>query len=268
MVKLLSLCGAGMVMGLVAAHGTVYGAEEPNNSLVREVKSSDLPSIGVMTPLENDKRIVRWLALDHRMIIECAKMAKDRGTREDVKKLADSLTVNHQKFLDELSGTKAATTVNNTTKGVAKAELDQAKAESSVKETNAKTTETTLGDNTPDRRRTAVVIKDDGSSRADAVVYQPTDFLAVREDICNQLKSIAKKEFENVEGADFDRAFLKHQAFAHEMLLASLRAVRPSATAARQANIDSQIEKLEQHLEQIQKLLPAKSDSVTTTSSK
>jgi predicted outer membrane protein len=205
---------------------------EQENRVVREPQASDIPAGGVMTPQENDRRITRWLALDNQMVLECAKIGAERATNPEIRSLAESLAAEHKHCLDELNAFRNADRPGQPSERPGSA----------------------LQDTTPERSRTAVVVQDEGRTRDRQAFFRPTDFLAVREDMCKKLKDIATKEWESVKGAEFDNAFLKHQVMAHEALLASIQAVRPSASSALQPLLDQSVEKYQKHLERARQL--------------
>lgn len=232
-------------MTLVINIGMTAWAQEKGTTAVRELRSTDYPAARVVTPQENDHRIARWLIIDNRMIFDCAKLAKDRAERANVRSFAETLTADHQKCLDDLnslSGKKAPQ--DKTTDGSEK------KA---------------LGDNSKDRSRTAVLVHDYGASRDSRMVFHPTDFLAIREDVFRHLNETTRKEWEGISGAEFDRAFLKHQILGHELLIATMQAIRPTASAELQSSIDRDLVKWKTHLQMARNLSDASAKTTGIT---
>lgn len=221
----------------LAASSSVW-AQQPGEGAARNARPGDLPAAGMISPGENDARIARWLEVDNRMVLECAKVGKERATGSEVRSFAENVTAEHQKCVDDL-------------RRVAKAKKDDRVSAASGRAENERKN---LGDTTPDRRRTAVLVQDQGQSRDARMVFRPTDFVAVHEDVYKHLHNTMKKEWENVNGADFDRAFMKHQVMAHEMLLASMRSVRPTASTEMRRTLDLGIEKVQDHLKQAREL--------------
>ena len=143
----------------------------------------------MISPQENDSRIA--LAGGQQQDgSRVRKIGKERTANSAVRTFADAMVVEHQKCVNDL-------------KAIAKAKKDDRLSTSSIRDANGKKS---LGDTTPDRRRTAVLIQDDGKSRDSHVIFHPTDFLAVHEDISNHLHSKMKKEWEGVSAEEFDRA--------------------------------------------------------------
>jgi predicted outer membrane protein len=186
-----------------------------------------------MSPQENDRRIARWLALDNRAILDCAKMAIDRVSNADVKSLAQSIQSAHEQIAAEL-------------------ERDQAAASGASPHSDR--TKATLTDTTPDHSRTAVVIQDDGKSRNNAVLFRPTDFLAVRTEVFGKLEDVARREWKGLSEAECERAFLAHQVVAHEAFLASAQAVRGGASDELRSSIDRASANAKRHIERLRQL--------------
>ena len=230
--------GKALTMAVALASGTSAWAQRPGESLARTAQPSDLPASGVISPRENDSRIARWLEVDNKMVLECAKIGKERSADPDVRAFADFVTTEHKKCVDDLQA-------------VAKDKKDDRVSPAAARDEGDRKT---LGDTSPDRRRTAVLIQDDGKSRASRMVFHPTDFVTVHEDVYKHLHSTMKKEWEAVSGQEFDRAFMKHQVMAHEMLLASMKSVRSNASAEMRKSLDAGIEKVTQHLKQAREL--------------
>jgi len=235
MKTMLTRSGKAAALAVALASGTCAWAQRPGEGVARKAEPGDLPATGVMSPRENDSRIARWLAVDNKMIVEGAKIGKERATSSDVKSFADAMLADHEKCVKDLEAVKG-----NKDDGAA----------ASRNQNDRKT----LGDTTPDRRRTAVLIQDDGKSRGSAAIYHPTDFLAVHEDVFNHMKNSMKKEWEGVSTEEFDRAFMKHQVMAHEMLLATMQSVRSTASTEMRKSLDDGIAKTKDHLKQAREL--------------
>lgn len=245
----------------IALWAAAASAQQRGEGLVREARPSDLPAAAVLSPQENDRSIARWLACDNRIILGCAKLGKERASHADVKTFADALVIEHQKCLDALESGKTKAVTRSDKHDSQDVRSGNGQANGIVKDDRNGQSRSTarsqgggIGDNTAERERTAVFVKDDGTSRAGSAVYRPTDFVQVREDMCVRLQSVAKKEWEGIADADFDRSFMQHQVMGHEMLLASMKAVRPTATSELQTQIDEGIEKTTKHLETARKL--------------
>ena len=235
---------------------TLGNAADPQNPANREEIARDISSPVAVPPGENDRRIARWLAIDNRIVLECAKLARERAVSSDIKNLAEKLVQEHEhcaSTLDSVINARPEVSGSARTDG----ETDQLNADGTPK----------LQDRTPNRERTAKLIEDAGTSRDNRLLYQPTDFLAVKESVANDLKSIADKEWDGVSGEDFDRAFVKHQIFAHEMLLSTIQAVRGNASAELQDSLDKQSDRISEHLKAIRNLDGKSSDRKEVTES-
>jgi len=278
------LAKSGLAIAVAAACGTVGWAQETRtragdqdrntttttgkgaNALVREAGPGDMPAMPTITAQENDRRIGRWLAVESRGIVECAKLAKDHTENQQVRQFADKLVADHQKCCEMMEnwgrgdsrayppGRNAAKTTTTTQEETTTTTRDGQTTRESTTRREGEQPRTTLQDNTPDRSRTAVVIRDNGESRNQGLVFRPTDFLAVREDVANHLQGVARKEFESCKGAEFDKAFVKHQVMAHECMLATLRSVRTNASSDLQQQIDRGVEQMQQHLNEARQL--------------
>ena len=241
-----------VAMALVMNCGFTGWSQEKGISVSRELRSTDLPAARVMTPQENDHRIARWLIIDNRMIFDCAKLGKERAERADVRRFAEMLIADHQKRLDDLnalSGKKVAQ--EKAADGSTKKNPESQEKKIENRNNDAASG---LGDNSPDRSRTAVLVHDYGTSRDSRMVFHPTDFLAIREDVFGHLNEIAKKEWEGLSGAEFDRLFLKHQILAHELLISTIQAIRPTASTELQSSLDRDLGKWKVHLQMARNL--------------
>lgn len=186
---------------------------------------------GIISPQENDRQIARWLITDQHAVIECSKMAQERSTNDSVKQFAQLMVTEHNSCLDKLEG---------------------------IRKQAANTSDTapaTIGNARVEARRSGIVVKDeDGQQRDGKMVYHPTDFVKVKEEICNQMKTTMAKEMKALSSSEFDRAYMKHIVMGHEALLATCKAVRKTASKELQAMLDQDIEKLNGHLKQAREL--------------
>jgi len=210
-------------------------------AVAREATSSDVARMGIVSPAENDRRIARWLLLENRAILECSKDAQTRASNDGLKQFAQTMATEHQKCVDDLSNRRGAD--GNRAAYVAPNRNQNDNANAVERRNNARVRDA-------DSNKTAVLFKDDGQSRGGHVMYRPTDFLAVREDVCSKTKASMKDLWRNLSGAEFDKAYAMHMVAAHECLLANLRAIRPTASQDMQAEIDRGIEKTRQHIDQ------------------
>ena len=233
-----------MVAVAISCSTSVWGEqqkESPNETDLR-----DQSAAGIISPRENDSRIARWIAVDNRMILGCAKLGKERTDSSSVREFAETLIADHQKCLDEFEVMQAKnqkiSKEDNAPNG--KNAKQQAKISDESKEEARES----------DRARIAILTKDDGKSRGGAMLYQPTDFLMIREEVSKHLKDAVKEEWEGVSDADFNREFLRHQVMAHKSLLASMRAVYSTASSTMQATLDKRMKTIAKHLELAQSL--------------
>lgn len=204
---------------------------QPVGAIVESPSSS-----GVLSPDENDARIVRWLSLDNRSLIECARMAADRSSNSALKEFAKHVANDHQTFQEHF-GTKHEAHKNDAA-------------------TNGQTNNTNVqnGAKTDTPNQQATLVNDDGRSRDGAVIFRPTDFLMVKERVCQKMQSLAKKEMEHLNGADFDKAFISHMVFGHEALTASIDALDGSASQALQPQLKELRDVVSKHLDEAHRL--------------
>lgn len=177
---------------------------------------------GVLTPQMNDQRIARWVSVDNKSMVECAKMAESKSTNEHVRNFAKMIVADHEKAQQALDSVAA---------------VKPEKAEDQAQ-----------------RPSTAVLVRDDGQSRAGGLMFRPTDFVAVKEQICESMREEAKKHFEAVSGPEFDRAFFVHMMFGHQAMLATIDAVDDMATDALQPHLKALRDVSQHHLEQLREL--------------
>lgn len=231
-------------LGIALTGGWVFlsfgNAADPR---ISNETTKDVASPVSVTPHENDRRIARWLAIDNRIVLECAKLAQERASSSDIKSMAEKLEAEHQRCassLDSIINSSRSTTSATDRPG----ETDQLNADGTPK----------LQDRTPNRERTATLIEDNGESRDHRLMYQPTDFLSVKEAVASNLKDVARKEWDGVSGEEFDKAFVKHQVFAHEMLLSTIKAVRSNASSEFQETLDKEGNLISDHLKALREM--------------
>lgn len=213
------------------------------------VKESDRSTLlGIISPQENDARIVRWLIPDQQAMIECSKMAQDRATRENVKLFAQKMVNDHSSCLEKLQTIRKEKT--------AEADMPTRAPEVRVE---------------VDLKKSGVLVTDsDGKQRDGKLFYQPTDFVKVKEDICNDMKSVMAKAMKDITGSEFERAYVMHMIAGHEALLASCKAVRKTASKELQVMLDQNIDKMNAHLKEARQLceqLPGKIPTSTQNAS-
>jgi predicted outer membrane protein len=179
--------------------------------------------MGMVTPEQNDRRIVRWLAVDNRMMIETARSAADKSASEPIKQFARTVAADHERHWANVEGT----------------ELHAKKAPPP---------------NDEPKQKVAALVRDEGQTRDGGIMFRPTDFVAVKERICNQMHDQMMKQFEALDGASFDKAFLAHMTFAHQGMLVTIEAVDDNASDKLQPHLKAMHEMAERHLAEVRKL--------------
>jgi predicted outer membrane protein len=179
--------------------------------------------MGMTTPEQNDRRIVRWLAVDHRMMVDSARLAADKSTDEAVKQFARTVAADHERHWGAVEGTEL-----------------HAKPEEKLAATEG--------------RQVAALVRDDGQTRDGGMLFRPTDFVAVKERICKRMHEQAMKQFEALDTAQFDKAFLTHMLFAHQGMLATIEEVDDNASDKLQPHLKGMHEMAERHLADLRKL--------------
>jgi predicted outer membrane protein len=178
--------------------------------------------MGMMTPQQNDRRIVRWLAVDNRMMIETARLAADKSASEPIKQFARTVAADHERHW---------------------AAVEQTDLHAKPAETRADPTQTV-----------AALVRDDGQTRDGGMMFRPTDFIAVKERICKEMSEQMMKQFEALDGAQFDKALLAHMTFAHQGMLVTIEAVDDNASDKLQPHLKAMHEMAERHLAEVRKL--------------
>jgi len=213
-------------------------AQDAKQNPTYRIKEGDtISSVGIISPEENDRRIVRWLIPDQQAVIECSKMAQERATNENVKQFAQMMVSEHNSCLDKLESIRKR-----------RSDSTEAAKPSLPPVTKAEGAEVDL-------KKSGIVLRDeDGKQRDGKMVYHPTDFVKVKEEICNEMKSTMAKEMKSISGSEFDRAYVMHMVAGHEAILSSCKAVRKTASKELQAMLDQNIEKITNHLKQARQL--------------
>lgn len=241
------LCTASLVALSLLSSTTLVAQDNATRSTNNQVKQADSQtSYGILSSRENDRQIVRWLIPDQHGVIECSKLALEKSTNESVKQFARLMVTEHSSCLDKLEGISK----HSSTPGDVQQTSDTI--------TNRK------GDVKVDARRSGILIRDEGTQRDNKIVYQPTDFVQVKVEVCDQMRALIAKEMKAMPGSEFDRAYMKHMVAGHEMNLASCKAVRKTASSELQTMLDQNIEKLNVHLKQARQLCDEVCQTSTT----
>jgi len=210
---------------------SVTAQDEPVRSPTFQPKDGDKNSaVGIISPQQNDSRIARWLIIDQQAIVDCSKMAQERSTNDNVKQFAQMMVTEHNTCVDKLEAIRKATdtaTGSETRNNPVIGRTDNAVV---------------------DPKRAGVLVKDpEGKQRDGKLMYHPTDFVQVKEEVCKHMKATMAKEMKAITGSDFDRAYMMHIVAGHEAMLATCKAVRPTASKEFQAMLDQNIDKLTTH---------------------
>jgi predicted outer membrane protein len=170
------------------------------------------------------------MILDERLIVESSRRALERAANQNIKNFAQTMVTEHSRALDQLSGIRGAERTTT-------AKVDPGHPKGFVP------------------ARSGIVVRDEqGKLRGGRLIYRPTDFLEVKEQVYDHLRSSMEKEWEGITGSEFDRAYIKHMIAAHEGMLASCKALRQSASEDLGKVIDAGTSKLENHLRQARRL--------------
>lgn len=191
---------------------------DPSQPVGTNVTLATPHGAAVITPQANDQRIVRWLTVDNRAVADCARLAADHAASAEVKQFAADVAKDHEDF----AGTFGAQS---------NAPANDAAAKAVDRPTDA-----------------ATLLHDEGASRAGAMIYRPTDFVAVKEQICKSMADIAHKQMEALPPQEFDRAFLAHMVFGHHALIASIDALNNTASPDLRPQLAKMREMLAKHL--------------------
>src|SRR5262249_48624669 len=95
-------------------------------------------------------------------------------------------------------------------------------------------------------------------SRAGRPAYMPTDFVAAKEKVCEHMRKVGSTAMKELSGDEFDNAFLKHAAMAHEAAIASIDAVSGNASSELATALKEEKEGLQKHLDAAKELCKAR----------
>jgi predicted outer membrane protein len=177
--------------------------------------------MGMTTPEQNDRRIIRWLAVDNRMMVDAARQAAEKSSSEPIKQFARTVAADHERHWAAVEGT----------------------------ELHAKPASGDEG-----AQKVAALVRDGGQTRDGGMMFRPTDFVAVKEQICNKMHEKMIEQFEALDAAAFDKAFLAHMTFAHQGMLVTIEAVDDNASEKLQPHLKAMHEMGERHLAEVRKL--------------
>lgn len=229
--------------------GTAVRQARPN-----EVQGAATTAVAVQS---SDQPIARWIAVDERAILECAQTARKRAQDDDVKAFAEKVVASHEKLLDEL----AAFGVSREDVAAAQPQnqnQDQNRPQPDGPQANLQRPAVQQPQAQPGAAvevgRPGVAVQVDPRTRAIPTASSAPDFVAVKEQICRELREQAKDKWKSIEDSEFDARFLQHQKLSHEALLTSLKALRQNAGPQLQAAIDRSAEQVSSHLEKAKDL--------------
>ncbi len=197
------------ICGMLAGVASAQDKQENVDQAAREAAKSAV----TITPLQNDHQIYRWVKIDCDALMQCLEAAKSKSSNAELKSLVERMHADH-KALEETAKTKYAA----------------------------------ITEKPSDTNKTAALIKDDGQSRDERLVYKPCDFVAVKKAVCDRMKEVAEKEMGELSGPQFDKAIGKHLLMAHEAAIASIDSVHSSASKDLQACLTEAKEKMNEHL--------------------
>lgn len=200
------------------------------------------PATLVVTPAENDRRLARWLLADNDVLIASCKLAMERATDPKIKELARTIHDAHQTIHDNLGLVIRAPI--EPIGGPIRDDLKQSNEEkktAQIKPQNA----------IPEAAKT-------GNSVVKATLH-PTDFVAVKEKVCQTLKSDLVGEFQKLNGAEFDKAFMVKLVVWHEAIVASLSAVKNHPTEQLRNTLEDLRATTDKHLKEIRQFEASKS---------
>jgi len=229
--------------------GTLASAQDDRarNSNSQSKEGEKYSAVGIISPQENDARIARWLIVDQEVIVGASKMAQERATNDNVKQFAQMMVTEHSSSLDKLNNIK-------------KNHTSTTDSDNRHNPIIGRTDNTTV-----DPKNAGILVKDPEAKQRDGkMMYHPTDFVKVKEEVCKDIKDKLAKEMKNISGSEFDRAYMMHMLAGHEAMLASCKAVRSTASKDLQAMLDQNIEKLNSHIKQAQQLCDQISGKTTS----
>lgn len=189
----------------------------------------------VISPIENDRRIARWLIGDVRGMIDCSQLLMERSSNETVKQFAQKIINEHKDCLAQLERYK--NTSDPASPGRGNAPVSR------------------LENTTIDPAKSAVLAKDEGGQQRDGkIIYRAADFLEVKEDVCEKMRDLMMKEFKQIPASEVDAVFLKHAVMCHEAMIASCNAVTPCASSELRSYLTQGTTKMKDHLNEVRKL--------------
>jgi predicted outer membrane protein len=216
------------------------GAPQPG--AVRPGQPQGQPQAAGATAQDNDRRIARWLNVGNKGQLELARIAKERASNEKVKELANTMIEDHQEFGKNLQKIMSGQTVTQ----AAPATPGQPQ-----RVTAAKPPLLAADDAPPAARNpNAQPVRPESG----AMQTRPVDFLAIKEQVCDEVLKDIKKELQELSGSDFDQAFVGMQVGIHHEMLATAKAVRGYASRDFQAILDSEIDNCDSHLEEAKEI--------------
>jgi predicted outer membrane protein len=197
----------------------------------KQENPNDTSITRVATPVENDRRIARWLIVDVRGAIDCSQLALEKSSNENVRRFAQTMLNEHKDCLtrlEQIKGTADSPPANGSKAPVSRIE------------------NTTINPG-----KSAVLTKDEGGKQRDGkLIYREADFVAVKEKICERMKEVMMSEFKQIPASEFDAVYMKHMVAGHEAMIASCQAISGYASADFKASIDQNIAKAKEHLKQ------------------
>jgi predicted outer membrane protein len=202
------------------------------------------------TAQDNDRRIAHWLNIGNKGQIELAKIAQERASNEKVKELADAMVEDHQNFGNELQKFMSGQTLTQTQGAQGQSQTGQPQRVTTAKPPLS------ADDAQPAARDPNVQQPNAQQTRPQigAMAGRPVDFLAIKEQVCNEVLKDIKEELQELSGSDFDKAFVGMQVGFHHEMLATAKAVRGHVSRDFQAMLDEEIENCDAHLDKAKEI--------------
>ncbi len=212
------------------------------------------------SPQDNNRRIAQWLAVGNDGQIELAKIAQEKASSNKVKEFAKTLVQDHQKCATDLQKYTANANLTQNQPitpgqpGNYQTLAGQPQPNQPQRIIAAKPPLPADGTQGNNRGNTPQSQRDNAQPQSGANMARPVDFLAVKEQVCKETLADIKKELRELEGPEFDKAFVGMQVGIHHEMIATAKAVRGYVSRDFQQMLDTGVEKNTEHLDQARQL--------------
>lgn len=233
------------------AHSTAQETAAPRRNPARAQPQRDAAQT------ENlDAHFAACLILSNQNEIASARLAEQRTKSPEVKKFAQAMEKDHEKFiaaLEEVAGNPFHD--RRTTSASSSETRRDARTEDSANDRSAADDADRTGRQAAPAARTGV--RKNGTGKGPAAASTPaTDIhLQIKQEIADECLASTQRELSSKEGREFDACYIGIQLAAHMLMIDELKVLERHASAALKPVLRQGLETAQEHLSQAKQIM-------------